>query len=68
MYFQDKLKKKTSRETGKRERKEREMEKERVTTIYPNMIHVFIKKITWCCVLNTEVLSSEGFLQSHKNM
>lgn len=35
-------KKKTSRETGKRERKEREMEKERVTTIYPNMIHVFI--------------------------
>lgn len=33
-------KKKTSRETGKRERKEREMEKERVTTIYPNMIHV----------------------------
>lgn len=64
MYFQDKLKKKTSRDTGKREREEREMEKERVTTIYP----FSFKKITWCCVLNTEVLSSEGFLQSHKNM
>lgn len=25
-----------------REREKREMEKERVTTIYPNMIHVFI--------------------------
>lgn len=29
MYFQDKLKKKTSRETGKRERKERERDGER---------------------------------------
>lgn len=41
MYFQDKLKKK---QVGRqvREREKREMEKERVTTIYPNMIHVFI--------------------------
>lgn len=41
MYFQDKLKKK---QVGRqvREREEREMEKERATTIYPNMIHVFI--------------------------
>lgn len=39
MYFQDKLKKK---QVGRqvREREKREMEKERVTTIYPNMIHV----------------------------
>lgn len=41
MYFQDKLKKKqVGRQVREREKREREMEKERVTTIYPNMIHV----------------------------
>lgn len=68
MYFQDKLKKKTSRETGKRERKEREMEKEEWQPFTQTWYMFSFKKITWCCVLNTEVLSSEGFLQSHKNM
>lgn len=65
MYFHDKLKKKTSRETGKRERKERERWRKKEWQPFTQTWYMLI---TWCCVLNTEVLSSQGFLQSHKNM
>lgn len=69
MYFQDKLKKKTSRETGKREREKRERWRKKEWQPFTQTWYMFsFKKITWCCVLNTEVLSSQGFLQSHKNM
>lgn len=68
MYFQDKLKKKqVGRQVREREKRERWRKKE--WQPFTQTWYMFsFKKITWCCVLNTEVLSSEGFLQSHKNM
>lgn len=68
MYFQDKLKKKqVGRQVREREKRERWRKKE--WQPFTQTWYMFsFKKITWCCVLNTEVLSSQGFLQSHKNM
>lgn len=65
MYYQV-IKKQVGRQEREREGK-RECESDNHLPKHDTCFHI---KEKWymCCVLNTEVLSSEGFLQSHKNM